>query len=195
MQNTQKKSLIPAVKVWSTHSCMKNEKALISIRKLSIPRRDAAALTVPAISILPGSCTVIYGPNGSGKSYLSRVIAGEIDPSAGSGEASASVVEVTGEVKRRTALVSFDAAAALLREERRHDESDISGGAPDLGRSIEEYLGGVRGDSGPDREALLRRFRLDTIPRSGIAGPLLRGAPQEHDRQGTPRRSSDTGTR
>jgi molybdate transport system ATP-binding protein len=147
---------------------MRNEKTLIRIRNLSIPRRDAPALKVPEISIRPRSCTVIYGPNGSGKSYLSRVIAGEIDPAEGPADASACIVEARGEVRSRTALVSFDAAASLLREERRHDESDISGGARDLGRSIDEYLGAGKRVSGPDPQDLLRRFRLEEIRGRGL---------------------------
>ena len=141
-----------------------NDRVLLTINGLAIPQSNGIEQKVPKILLRPHSCTVVYGPNGSGKSFVSRVIAGDIRISDELIHCAPEIDEKGG----RRKLVSFDSAVTLLQEERYNDESDLTGGGKDLGRSICEYLE-LNGKASSDQaEELLQRFHLAEITSRGL---------------------------
>lgn len=69
----------------------------------------------------------------------------------------------------RAAIVSAGETARLLERERRLDESDLKGGAPDLGRSLGDLFDLNGGDSAGSRAAELSgELGLDSIQDRGI---------------------------
>ena len=138
---------------------MKISGTLIRIQDLQLKTSSGKLQPLPDIEIAEKSCIAVCGPNGSGKTFYSRVMAGEILPDFG-------VRTEETPLSGRIHLVSFDAGLRLLEAEKKNDESDLNGGAPDLGRSVAAYLDYQRHKQ--DEESLLHRFHLDSLLERGL---------------------------
>ncbi len=138
---------------------MNSTDKLISISNLKLKTPAGDWFPLPDIDICDNTCTVICGPNGSGKTFYSRVIAGEIEPRYGERKEYALPETKIG-------LVSFDAGVRLIEDEKRNDESDLNGGAPDLGRSVAVYLDYEHHKA--DEDNFLHRFNLERLIDRGL---------------------------
>lgn len=78
----------------------------------------------------PGEVWLVVSPNGGGKAFLADVLAGT---------ATADGLYLPPE--QRAAVVSLEAASALIEEERRNDDSDYVEGGVDAGRTVYRFLG------------------------------------------------------
>lgn len=77
----------------------------------------------------PGEVWLILSPNGGGKAFLADALAG-----------TATVDGVCLPPEKRAAVVSLEAASALIEEERKNDDSDFVEGGVDIGRTVYRYL-------------------------------------------------------
>ncbi|WP_319561692.1 ATP-binding cassette domain-containing protein [Marispirochaeta sp.] len=139
---------------------MKQDDLLVSVRNIVLTAAAGGEHSFPDCDIRFGRCTVLYGPNGSGKTWYSRLLAGEVIPFGGTRDAAP-------ELNARTESVSFETGLYLLEAEKRRDESDLNGGAPDLGRPVGEYLG-IRGNLPRQYHGLMQRFRLNSLLNRGL---------------------------
>ena len=77
-----------------------------------------------------GEVWLIIGPNGGGKSFLADALSG-----------AAAVDGRRLPQAEKTAVVSLEAASALIEEERKNDDSDFVEGGVDIGRTVYRFLG------------------------------------------------------
>lgn len=84
-----------------------------------------------------GETWLVTGANGSGKSSLAAALAGELDivPSPGG--------LYSNPFGKSSYLVSFEAAAALIEEERKRDDSEFVEGGVDPGRTPRRFIAEV----------------------------------------------------
>jgi molybdate transport system ATP-binding protein len=139
---------------------MNKDDLLVRVRNLSVRAASGRDHRFPDCDIRFGRCTVIYGPNGSGKTWFSRLVAGEI-------EAKDSERQAVPALKDKVEVVSFETGLRLIEAEKHRDESDLNGGAADLGRPVREYLG-VETALPYRFQGLIRRFRIEALMNRGL---------------------------
>ena len=139
---------------------MEKDDFLVRVRNVSFSPQEQGGQNFPDCDIRFGRCTVLYGPNGSGKTWFSRILAGEIEPEVG-------IRTEAPELKGRVEIVSFETGLRLIEAEKHRDESDLNGGAADLGRPVKEYLG-TDNRLPPRFMKLILRFRIDTLLNRGL---------------------------
>ena len=168
---------------------------LITIENCSVQEHYKKSLDRVDWHFDEGEAWLVTGPNGGGKAAFVRALAGQAqfvpnDPVAGgssetvaapSGSMAApslplfSSVFSSGDGRGGTAVVSLEAAAALIEEERRLDESEYLN-RQDIGRTgrrfIAEVLGGPK-DKGSPLPPIAHR--LDSLPEVKLCGvaPIL----------------------
>ena len=128
-----------------THS---DSDALIDIRCCRICNQHSVLVPELTWRMKPGEAWLVTGANGSGKAAFVHALAGQllIDPLP-KGEVPASDESFYHSVfAGRTAVVSLEAAAALIAEERARDESEILD-CEDAGRTVRQYVCEVLGGS------------------------------------------------
>ena len=108
--------------------------ALIVFDSCDLGSPDRQGVTDFDWTVRPGECWLVTGANGSGKSVLAAVLAGTAECRIRDG--GAAVLPPAGAV----ALVSMEAAAALIEEERAKDDSDFVEGGMDPGTTARRYL-------------------------------------------------------
>lgn len=104
----------------------------------------------------PGEVWLILSPNGGGKAFLADALAG-----------TAAVDGVCLPPDKRAAVVSLEAASALIEEERRNDDSDFTEGGVDIGRTVYSYLGCGETVSGEARR-MISLLDLERIGGRGL---------------------------
>ena len=103
-----------------------------------------------------GEVWLIIGPNGGGKSFLADALSG-----------AAAVDGRRLPQAEKTAVVSLEAASALIEEERKNDDSDFIEGGVDIGRTVYRYLGCETEISGRARR-IISLLGLEPLANRGL---------------------------
>lgn len=125
-----------------------------------------------------GEAWLVTGPNGGGKAAFVRALAGlaefvpnEVTPQDTEVPLYTSVFQATGKAaKAPVAVVSLEAAAALIEEERERDESEYMD-KQDIGRTGRQYICEVLGGSSRKGAPLPPiAAKLDALPEVKLCG-------------------------
>jgi len=111
------------------------EESIIDMRNCRIGEVLSPALESVSWRLCAGEAWAVVGPSGGGKDAFSAAVAGRLHVAPGEGGWYRN--GFTG----RTALVSFEAAAELLRQERYNDDSDFVEGGISEGTSVRSFIG------------------------------------------------------
>ena len=152
---------------------------LITIENCSV--QDSYKTLLPRIDwqMCDGEAWLVIGPNGGGKAAFVRALSGQAQfvPNVAPPPAVplCSSVFSTAEGRGGTAVVSLEAAAALIEEERRRDESEYMD-KQDIGRTgrrfICEVLGGPMNKDDPLPPIADKLDALPEVKLCGV-GPIL----------------------
>lgn len=110
------------------------EESFISMRDCRIGEARSPALESVSWRLCAEEAWAVVGPSGGGKEDFAAAVAGLLHVAPGDGGWYRNCF--TG----RTAFVSFDAAADLLRQERYNDDSDFVEGGSSEGTSVRAFI-------------------------------------------------------
>jgi len=110
------------------------EESIINMRDCRIGEVLSPALESVSWRLCAGEAWAALGPSGGGKDAFAAAVAGRLTVAPGEGGWYRN--GFTG----RTALVSFEAAAELLRQERYNDDSDFVEGGLSEGTSMRSFI-------------------------------------------------------
>ncbi len=110
------------------------EESIIDMRNCRIGEVLSPALASVSWRLCAGQAWALVGPSGGGKDAFAAAVAGTVHVAPGEGGWYQN--SFTG----RTALVSFEAAAELLRQERYNDDSDFVEGGISEGTSVRAFI-------------------------------------------------------
>ena len=153
----------------------------IIVRNCCIRGSDGMRLQRVDWQMNEGEAWLVTGPNGGGKAEFIRALAGELSFGGNEvppGAAAEDVPCYESVFGSSVAIVSLEAAAALIEEERARDESEILN-REDEGRTGRQYICEVLGGSSRKGAPLPPiAARLETLPQvklCGVEGILDRG--------------------
>ena len=152
---------------------------LVTIEDCSVQDRFRTLLPRVDWQMCDGEAWLVTGPNGGGKDAFVRALASQAQfvPNEARPPAVPLFSSVFSPTEGRggTAVVSLEAAAALIEEERRLDESEYMD-KQDIGRTgrrfICEVLGGPKGKDGPLPQIAEKLDALPEVKLCGV-GPIL----------------------
>lgn len=152
---------------------------LVTIEDCSVQDRFRTLLPRVDWQMCDGEAWLVTGPNGGGKDAFVRALASQAQfvPNEARHPAVPLFSSVFSPTEGRggTAVVSLEAAAALIEEERRLDESEYMD-KQDIGRTgrrfICEVLGGPKGKDGPLPQIAEKLDALPEVKLCGV-GPIL----------------------
>lgn len=148
---------------------------IISIKDCAVKGFSKKFLQSVDFEMLPGEAWLVTGPNGGGKADFIKALSGSLtfEPNEGSPASS-----YKNSFENSVALVSLEAAARLIEEERERDESEILN-RQDHGRTGRQFIAEVLGGSSKKNAPLPPiAHRLETLPQvklCGVEGILDRG--------------------
>jgi molybdate transport system ATP-binding protein len=132
------------------------EESFISMRDCRIGDVLSPALESVSWRLAAGEVWAVVGPSGGGKEDFAAAVAGLLHVAPGDGG------WYRNGFAGRTALVSFEAAAELLRQERYNDDSDFVEGGISEGTSVRAFItAGLQDD---DADLYPRGTGLDSHP-------------------------------
>ncbi len=150
------------------------QNTLITIENCAV--RDGGTVHLPRVDwrLATGEAWLVTGPNGGGKAAFVRALAGQLDivPNelAANAQAPVSVPLYSSVFGSDVAVVSLEAAAALIEEERQRDESEILN-REDVGRTGRQYICEVLGGSSRKGAPLPPiAARLEAMPQVKLCG-------------------------
>lgn len=110
------------------------EESIIHMRNCRIGEVRSPALASVSWRLCAGEAWAALGPSGGGKDAFAAAVAGKVHVAPGEGG------WYQNGLTDRTALVSFEAAAELLRQERYNDDSDFVEGGISEGTSVRAFI-------------------------------------------------------
>jgi molybdate transport system ATP-binding protein len=110
------------------------EKVLMQFRNCSVGPVLSPALRALDWQLYPGEAWAVVGPSGGGKEAFADALAGLLPVRPDDGG------QYLNSLEGSTALVSFEAAAALLQKERYNDDSDFVEGGVAEGTSVRSFI-------------------------------------------------------
>ncbi len=147
----------------------------ITIQNCRIQDRSRVYIKNLSWTFKSGETWLVTGPNGGGKADFIKALSGayEITPNNPSieEEKEGKIPPLYSNVfNNNVALVSLEAAAALIEEERQRDESEILG-REDIGRTGRQYICEVLGGSSRKNAPLPPiAARLESLPQVKLCG-------------------------
>ena len=145
------------------------QNTLIMIENCAV--RDGSRVYLPRVDwrLASGEAWLVAGPNGGGKAAFVRALAGQLDIVPN--ETADNTVPLYSSVfGSDVAVVSLEAAAALIEEERDRDESEILN-REDEGRTGRQYICEVLGGSSRKNAPLPPiAARLEAMPQVKLCG-------------------------
>ncbi len=143
---------------------------LITIQNCSVQDRYKVHLPRIDWNMEAGEAWLVTGPNGGGKASFLRGLAGEYEITPNENGKDGTLPLYSNVFSNSVAVVSLEAAAALIEEERARDESEILN-KEDIGRTGRQYIAEVLGGSSRKNAPLPPiAARLDTMPEIKLCG-------------------------